>query len=484
MNAVSPFAHPRVNRFVLSLGLLALLVACGGGGNAPASSRTVTGSMTTTRYFGTSESTSADDLSNATIAGLVPEGSTYRNLTGTGKADGSFTIPNFPPGAGWVRIREAGTTYDRYIWTDASQVNLNFAALGDPAVPLSSSSSTRLSMDPAAPGLSVSSMDILSPKAGYSNSLTTSTWPATFSWVNRPLFNSSRDTDLIITGLATGTTPAGDPYRWITGDAQSIVTPFAMQDGVTNAIQANLLIQGTPLWASIKVSRDGFSSGLFNPRAAAGMSLSTEYRAQFLGGTRGPMSGAQARILTHSTPTLSGVMDSGQLPFGDPFPAAWTRLVRVAYSSYVPFTFGTGTNTYTLNLGVGTTSTWKADAVPAGNLAALVGPVGNLKANGQSMMTPLTGQGSTPLLTWDAPSIGQATSYSIWVINLDTDEDLAYFTTPQRSLQLPAGILPPGARCLIWITAYHRQGGYDGTRPYASGWPFGTATAVSEPYIP
>lgn len=482
-----PFLNsPQATRIAFSGGLLAILAACGGGGGGdkPATTRTVTGNVAVTHYYGTAENTIPEDLSAATVAGLVPEGSGYRIVPGSGKADGTFVISNLPTGAGWVRIHEAGASYSRFIWTDTSQVNLDFTSLGDPTVPLGTSTSTRLALDPAAPGLTVSSMDILSPKAGYSYSLTTSTWPGTFFWNGKALFDTSRDTDLITTGLTTGTTLAGDTYRWITGYAQSLITPFAMQDGVTNNVQANLLIQGTPSSTSIKLDRGGFTSGDFNPRAAVGIPLTTEYRAQFLGATRGSLGGAQARILTHSTATLTGVLDTGQLAFGDPFPASWTRLVRVGYSNYVPYTFGTGSNTISVRLGVGTTSTWKADALPTGNLTALVGPVGNLKANGQSLMSPLTGQGLTPLLTWDAPTIGQATSYGIWVINMDTDEDIAYFTTPQASLQMPAGILPQGARCLIWITAYHRAGAYDGSHPYASGWPFGSASAVSEPYIP
>jgi len=443
--------------------------------------------MSMTRYFGTTENKTAYDLSTATVSVLVPEGAGYRTLAGTAKADGTFSIPNVPAGGAWLRIDDPVYGYPEFIWTEASQLDLGNVAVGDPSVPLSSSSATRITVDPAAPGLYISSMDLLSPKAGFSTTLTTSSsWPSTlFTWTRKPLLSTSRETDLIITGLDSGTTAAGDTYRWITGYAQSVINPFTMQDGLANTVQANLVIQAKPSSAWAKVNRDAFTAGPFSAGTPEFPTLTTEYRAQFLGASVGPLAAAQARLLTHATTTLTGTLDTGSLAFGDPYPAAWTRLLRVAYTPLVPYTFGTGTGTYTAYLQVGTSSNWKTDGLTAGSqITPLVGPVGNFKLNGQPALTALTGVGATPTLSWDAPSLGTAAYYTVWLVDLDADQDLAFIRTPMTSVKLPAGLLTLGHRCVAVVKAYYRAGGYDGAHPYTTGWPYGYAAVASSPFIP
>lgn len=495
MKALRPVLDPRMQRHVLAGAAMSLLLACGGGSDtspatgSPSAPRTLTGAMSTTVYYGTTETRTPYDLSASSVSALVPESGSYRTIPGTTRADGTFSIPDVPGGGVWLRFDDSGTGSPEFYWTESSQMDLNWASLGNPSVPRSSSTgTTTITVDPAAPGMTVASQDILSPMAGYAASLTTSSsWPSTsFSWRGKPLLSTSRETDLIITGLTSGITTAGDTYRWITGYSKSGISAFTMQEGLSNTVQANLTIQATPSSAWARINRDAFTAGTFTGGTLANPLLTTEYRAQFLGGSRGPIGGAQARLLTHTTSTLTGTLDTGTLAYGDPFPTDWTRLIRIAYTTLAgPFTFGTGLDTYSVRFQVGTSSNWRADAPPSSNpITPLVGPVGNLQVNGQSAMTPRTGVGTTPTLSWTAPAMGSATSYSVLFIDMDTDQDLAYFITPNTSLQLPSGILPSGHRCMVVVMAYHKGGGYDGARPYASGWPYGYATMVSEPFVP
>jgi len=84
--------------------------------NAP---RTLSGTAIDTYYTTSGTTLVARDLSTTTIAAWVPDGSGgYTSYPGTGKADGTFTIPMLPTGACYVQF---GTNY---YWTSASTLDL------------------------------------------------------------------------------------------------------------------------------------------------------------------------------------------------------------------------------------------------------------------------------------------------------------------------------------------------------------------------
>jgi len=87
--------------------------------------RTLTGTRINT-YVTTSGTTNVPiDLSSLVIAAWVPDGNGgYTHYAGTGKADGTFSIPGLPPGNCLV---QCGTNY---VWTSANALDLGMSTAG------------------------------------------------------------------------------------------------------------------------------------------------------------------------------------------------------------------------------------------------------------------------------------------------------------------------------------------------------------------
>lgn len=248
----------------LSLILAASFFGCGGGGsasspagNSGASPRTIQGRSGQTLIYGSSETRVPTDLSTIMISALTPSGNTYTTINGSGSADGTFSIPGVPSGTCFVKVQPP-SGFPTFYQVDGATLELESSALGDPAVPLASQTSTYLLLDPASPGMSVSAFDLISVKSGVVQSVSSSHTSTPIGWKGKPLLDTSRETDLIITGLASASTVAGDTYRFITGYDMSFIGPFAMVDGATTSASANLIIQGTPSSASATVDRNAF----------------------------------------------------------------------------------------------------------------------------------------------------------------------------------------------------------------------------------
>lgn len=473
----------------LSAAILAMVgmvfINCGGGSGSqsPATAnpttRTIQGRSGSTQIYGTQETRTPTDLSAATISALTPSGNTYLATTGTGAADGTFTIPAVPTGSCFVKI-QIGSGFPLFYQVDGSNLELEGMALGDPSIPVATQSTTWVTVDPAAPGMVVSSADLVSEKSGLVLQSIPVASGLSVGWKGRPLLNTSRETDLIITGLASAPTPAGDSYNYITGYDKSFITPFALVDGATNTISANLVIQGTPSVASASVDRDAFCGTALSSMPASNPSLTTTWGAQPLGANHGPL--GQVRLLAHTTTTLNGSLNTGSLPFGDPFPVAWTRVLRVDYTNPVPVTPPGSTNKIYFQTLV--SAQWRATEVPSsGPLKPIVGPATNYRVNGLSLMQPQTGVGITPLLAWGPPALGTAACYTVTIFNLTRQASVASFLTTRTSLQVPPQLLIAGEQYLFWLGTASWPG-FDLSKPKAMGWPNGRSALISEIVVP
>ena len=465
----------------LVLSCSAAMLGCGGGSastQGSAASRTITGSSAKIQIFGTQEARVPVDLSTGAVAALVPAGSSYTNVPGTGLADVTFSIPGVPAGSCLVKVQTA-TGYPMFYQVDGASLDLESSSLGDPTLPAATQGATRLVLDPGTPGPTISTLDLVSVKAGVVQPSMPAGGTIGYPWLGRPLLDSVRDTDLIITGLTSAITPAGDTFSWIGGYSQQFITPFTLQDGLTNTVHANLTIQGTPSLAQATIDRDAFCGAPVTSQIPVSRRLTTSLVAQPLGTSRGPST--QVRLLTHQTSTLAGLLDTGALAYGDPFPAAWTRVLKAEYFTTVNITPPGGSTTY---LGIGVVSQWRIAEVPtASALKPIVGPATNGKINGVSFVQPQTGVGLTPLITWEAPLIGVPSRYSVSLLNQRTMATAGYFLTQQTRLQVPPQILVAGESYYVLITATASPN-FDMSRIKGSGWPLGYAHYLSELITP
>jgi hypothetical protein len=125
-----------------------------------------------------------------------------------------------------------------------------------------------------------------------------------------------------------------------------------------------------------------------------------------------------------------------------------------------------------------------------GTIAPMIAPVRNPKIGGLDLMTPHTGVGLTPTITWDAPEMGRPTCYLVRVrevmtYGIDTDlREVATFRTTEASLVLPPTLLSSGASYILGIQAQAFPD-YEGTStPFQNGLPAAFAAIASAQFTP
>jgi hypothetical protein len=162
--------------------------------------------------------------------------------------------------------------------------------------------------------------------------------------------------------------------------------------------------------------------------------------------------------------------------YANPFPARWRRFVTssaVATVSYAaPLADGTSARPASFSV-LSYAQEPLADGVTP-TLAPKVGPARHLRLNGLSATERLSGVGQTPVVSWDAPSLGVPTSYAVRVYRLfassgSTRRTLVgtFTTSGQTQVRLPPGVLTAGQSYYIHLTAY-LEPGFDPLKPFLS----------------
>jgi hypothetical protein len=139
--------------------------------------------------------------------------------------------------------------------------------------------------------------------------------------------------------------------------------------------------------------------------------------------------------------------------FLDAFPEHWRRVAHVSSGTHVRLTSGSATYNTTLFLQRYDTL---EGFVEAGTLAPRLGPVRNLRINGQAASAGLTGVGTTPTVSWEPPALGTATRYFVQVITIGGARQ-ASVVTSETQVRLPPGLVP-GTRFVVKVTATRGAG--------------------------
>lgn len=174
--------------------------------------------------------------------------------------------------------------------------------------------------------------------------------------------------------------------------------------------------------------------------------------------------------------------------YGNPYPARWMTAAHLDVAAetrlLLPRTDGT-------ELPFRTFTSVRTRIVPGDDgplvFALRVSPPRALSIEGRpAQHAPLDGVGPTPLLAWSAPARGSATYYRVVLRELYEEDgaarakDVARFYTPLTSVRLPGYLLLPGHHYYFTVDAVQSEA-WDVRRPFLTAGDFeGRATAISE----
>jgi hypothetical protein len=173
-------------------------------------------------------------------------------------------------------------------------------------------------------------------------------------------------------------------------------------------------------------------------------------------------------------------LDFGTLGYGDPFPTAWQRYVKIQEAFSVPYTWNNVTGTLNAQM---TRVMTKAEA-QANPIDAKLGPPTNPKLDGANGFTA-TNISPVPVVSWDAPTLGTPTDYEVVVYEAQiSGTDLKFIptlrlSTKQTSIRVPAGYLLSLRQYVFVIRARSRDGSDLYSTPLRNGASLSTAETVT-----
>ncbi len=422
------------------------------------------------------------DLRNE-VSALIPDGNGgFREIIGTGLADGTFTIPNVPLGLFYARIGSYTVV------TSARVLDVGRDIAGSPNELTAQSPSSDLSFNIgnlAAPDDYIMFSSLNDPDVAFADlnyDGTTGSFVDTFQWQNLPLIDGASGDRLDVRDLTRATTNGFTyvhAFNWLQSAA------FTMIDGQTTTVAGTFAPLALDQTTTINWDRSRFDALRLdvNPRA-------TNVFPHFLEIATGPPAYPSHAIaylamfaFTYDTGTTDE--DYGPVTYSDPYPADWP-VYNDAESDFDV--------TYSLPGASGASGPLVMKAVigsAAGTDASLgqaivpqVSPPTAPMVNGMSAFSPLTNVGLTPVISWSAPEFGQASGYSVYVCGLalagmeTTYSCVAEFVTNGTSFQVLPGLLAAGTEYFAIITAHYLPSMVYDQHPFRFSLPFGSAGHV------
>jgi hypothetical protein len=427
------------------------------------------------------------DFTASPVELITYDGGTPLTLQGTVVDPGRIRF-DVPPGTYLLK-----NSLDRYVVTSSRSVDLGARRFGRPnrggnEVPLVDFTyPARLELSglepvPAAPSwsrLEFNSMDLedygefeLSKPltAGQTSVLDTDAGYGS-DWGSIPRFDPAQGDTAWVLQVSSGDagTPAGAGLPWAFSSVvrAAHLNPFSF-DGGAFSVQATLQPL-PPQEVAFDWRRDEFDA----LRIASTSSVA---------GAPAPSPTASFHIYPVLQDARDGYIDislSALLSFRIPGRDAQTPLVRrFSYgnpypSAWVPV--GQFINTYNFSVAnhdgsriVRTSERFMVSAPVSQLVAAPIRPLislpRNLRVDGTSALTGQRLATTTPLVTWEPPTLGSATGYSLHVMQPDETNFLATTVAridmgpEQRSLRIPPGVLTSGSDSVLRLTAHLAPG--------------------------
>jgi hypothetical protein len=192
-------------------------------------------------------------------------------------------------------------------------------------------------------------------------------------------------------------------------------------------------------------------------------------------------------LYTPSAPSTNLDLTVG---YGNPYATMgmpWDQFAIVQFSFAVPVQLGTAAP---YNEFVGYNANLSLTALHDGVVAPLISPVRNVRIAGKDLRSPQTGVGTSPIVQWDSPRIGEATQYALLLRKVTATatqtsaKSVVRFVTRSHSLQIPSPYLAGGGTFLLSIAAIN-FGHVDRTRSlFGDGLPFESASSVTSTFTP
>lgn len=201
--------------------------------------------------------------------------------------------------------------------------------------------------------------------------------------------------------------------------------------------------------------------------------------------------------LATCTTLLKSVADQTiTFDYANPFPADWGTHLAVRTTALTSFSvpLPSGGDAPALLVGSGVSLALELPATQTGALTVqpVVGPARALSLNGQvATGAPLVGVGTTPLVSWQAPELGTADFYRVFVHELSVSNTtgktkstlVADFFTESTSLRIPADILASGKHYYLRVLTT-KSSRWSPVKPFLTQYGEGTATALSSRFTP
>lgn len=428
------------------------------------------------------------DLSAYTVQALIPNGSGFTTAAGVARADGSFEIDNVTPGATYLlRIGRSYYVTDQHsLLLRTLQPRRAGVQEATQPTPVTFQVATSTAFGDAdwltATSVSADVQAALDRVVDQTSSTSTIDWmtrtTATYGGVGR-LPDSTAGDDFWVLHLGVSPVTAAAPAR-TTIIAAADVGTSALRDGQSTTVSATLTPPSTTLALPSALALTGFTSG-HSPMTrgvASGITCAPQ---------RSPAPSRSADGTTFlGTPLLSvsylpPLPTSLALPppFGDPFPATWSRFCVVqhqrARALRIPNT------TVSWELSTGTQRVAPASAIvgtpiqpPSGiRIRGLDGDRGGLLRN-DGMPLDLSWTGS-----------GQATQYNVTIYQLRAQGSatrfslLATVSTPTPNVTIPAELLASSDFITFVVSAVNGTNRYADGELTPEGTPGGMASAAT-----
>lgn len=409
------------------------------------------------------------DLSTTPITAYVERAGGFEARGGVGTSDGRFAIAGVPHGRYWLAV--GGNFY----WTGEREVDIGLHQLGRPdatpsppgtglslsiggLVPTSAGDDLQLTSANAAVGFystaSFFNPITANPPAPGDTALVDALFPfdasASLGTATFPLVEASRGDRLTVTQLVPQQSGAVS-YNAV---ARALTTSVEMAPGTATAVTGTL---ATPPAQSTTIT---YRQDAFEAHAAAiGAGATPLFSSVFLDANPlGDRLASGTPDLAYTTFAPAAGDQTFTFSYRNPFPSSWRRYLAAPTIFQVPLTVPDGAG------GTTTASTFVAFFAQAPvrrqaiELAPAISPARDLSLDGQPMHDGLT-VGATPVLSWQAPALGDARAYTIRVLQLGPTPPFAtqvarlVVTGDVTTVRLPPTVLVPGQTYALQLNA-------------------------------
>ncbi|WP_218158111.1 hypothetical protein [Stigmatella aurantiaca] len=489
MRAPMPLPFPRawmsvrrLTTLLLPVGALAL--SCGDEGpSAPPPGEAqdrVTGQRSITRRLEGGDARARDTTGVIdSLSVLVPTGDTFETRPVVSTGEGTFRFDHVPPEAPYYLKRGSAT----YVVTVHRQLDLDEYILGrEGVVTVTAGLPVTLSVDGLTPLEAQTVFELVAPNAGAAGRIFLETEPAPgstqltglaglyrSSFGRQEVLDETRGDRLYL--LQSQPSTAGElNYRSITRALSLAQTTFQTSGPATP-------LAGTFQPVARKAATVDWRRASFEAHRAAVHPLAVPLDTSSVRHTLilAPAPGGVAQgVVGYAGELLSGsILAASQdvtatVEYGDPYPATWGVVANVVHRYQLPLRLRGTTGT----VGASLVDQAELQAFTSRPVEARLSPPTRLQVEGRNAQQEQDLPSRTPLLTWEAPTVGTADVYDVRVFRLYKTPDEPAFTrtetvatllTAQRQVRIPPGVLQPGEAYAVRIGAM-RTPGVDLTR--------------------